>query len=290
MMRSFAALLAALALVGCAGNGSPSAGTERVVVLGGAVAETVHALGAADVLVGRDASVLHPAELQTLPSVGYYRQISAEGVLSLAPTLVLADPASGPEGALRQIEAAGVRVVRLPGGGSPEGVEVLIRAVADALGGAERADSLVTAFRARLAEAAALRPARPPRVVFVLGQGGSPLSLSGRGTHADAFIRLAGAENAFGHVAVGYKPMSAEGFVEAAPEVVFMLEGTADAVGGPERFARRPEVAATAAGTPGRILVLPNHALAFGPGLGDAVLDFARRLRALEADPPLAVR
>ena len=120
-----------------------------------------------------------------------------------------------------------------------------------------------------------------------LRQGGGTVSLSGTGTNADTFIRLAGGDNAFGEVE-GYKPMTSESLVDAAPAVIFMLERTAGAVGGAEAFAQRTDVAGTPAAQNGRIVVLPDAALNFGPSLGRFVLDFARTLHPSDSTEPAA--
>jgi iron complex transport system substrate-binding protein len=251
----------------------------RVLALGGSVAETVYALGADGLLVARDASSVYPEAVLALPSVGYFRQLGAEGVLSANPTLILADPNAGPESVLGQIEAAGVEVVRLPGGTSPDDAVAQILAVGEALDLDAEAAAVADSLRADLARADALveRSERRPSVLFALGQGGGTLSISGTGTNADTFIRLAGGENAFDEVE-GYKPMTAEALVDAAPEVIFMMARTADAISGIEAFAARPDVAGTPAAQNDRIVVLPDAALSFGPSLGQFVLDFARTL------------
>jgi iron complex transport system substrate-binding protein len=251
----------------------------RVLALGGSVAETVYALGADGLLVARDASSVYPEAVLALPSVGYFRQLGAEGVLSANPMLILADPNAGPESVLRQIEAAGVEIVRLPGGPTADDAVAQVLAVGDALGLERRAEAVADSLRANLARADALveRSERRPSVLFALGQGGGTLSIAGTGTNADTFIRLAGGENAFGTVE-GYKPMTPEALVDAAPEVIFMMERTADAIGGVEAFAARPDVAGTPAAQGDRIVVLPDAALSFGPSLGQFVLDFAQTL------------
>src|SRR5690606_9168720 len=126
-------------------------------------------------------------------------------------TLILADPNAGPGAVLNQIEAAGVEVVRLPGGTTADDAVAQIRAVAGALGRSEVGEVPVADLQARLAEAEALvdDDGARPRVLFVLGQGPGVVSLAGTGTQADTFIRLAGGENAFGAVE-GYKPMTPE--------------------------------------------------------------------------------
>ena len=61
-----------------------------MVTLGGSVTEIVYGLGQGARLVGDDQSSLYPPEARRLPSVGYYRAVPVEGVLSLKPDLVLA--------------------------------------------------------------------------------------------------------------------------------------------------------------------------------------------------------
>jgi iron complex transport system substrate-binding protein len=289
MRRFSVVVLAALILAGCAdpADAPPETGADaapadsmRIVALGGSVAETIFALGAEDRLIARDLSAVYPEAINAIPSIGYYRMIGAEGVLSTRPTLVLADPNAGPPTALEQIEQAGVTVTRLPGGPSPDSTAAQVRAIADALGLQDQGETLVDSMRAALAEAQQLlaQDAQRPRVLLVLDQEGrGRIMLAGRDTNADTFIRLAGGENAFGEVP-GYQPLAAEALIEAQPEVIIMLEQTAAQIGGPDAFRQRPEVAATPAAQNGRIIVLPNAALNFGPGLGRFVLDFAREL------------
>ena len=67
---------------------------QRVVSVGSALTEIVYALGAEKMLVGVDTTSLYPAAARSLPQVGYMRALSAEGVLSLKPTLVIATTAA----------------------------------------------------------------------------------------------------------------------------------------------------------------------------------------------------
>ena len=85
-----------------------SAASERWVVLGGDIAETLSALKADIDLVARDDTVLYPEPLTALPSVGYLRQLSAESVLSVQPDHILANQHAGPKEVLEQLDAVGV--------------------------------------------------------------------------------------------------------------------------------------------------------------------------------------
>src|SRR5690606_37605592 len=62
---------------------------QRWVSAGGALSEWVSALGGESKLVGVDTTSQHPASLKALPSIGYQRQLSAEGILSLRPQILV---------------------------------------------------------------------------------------------------------------------------------------------------------------------------------------------------------
>ncbi|MEU6357862.1 ABC transporter substrate-binding protein, partial [Streptomyces sp. NPDC047072] len=85
---------------------------SRILPLNGGVAEIVFTLGLGDRVVGRDITATF-AEAKKLPQVTKAHDVSAESVLSLRPTVVLADTDTGPKEAIDQIRDAGVPVVVL---------------------------------------------------------------------------------------------------------------------------------------------------------------------------------
>ncbi len=73
---------------------------SRILPLNGGVAEIVFTLGLGDRVVGRDITATF-AEAKNLPQVTKAHDVSAESVLSLRPTVVLADTDTGPKEATR---------------------------------------------------------------------------------------------------------------------------------------------------------------------------------------------
>ncbi len=266
-------LIIALALAATA-----EAAPERIVSLGGGVTATVHALGAPIVAV--DASSPRPTD--KTPVVGYYRQISAEGVLALRPDLIIGPDGMGPPAAVEQLRAAGVRVVQLPEAKSIPGAIERIEAVGKAV---ERpADALVAALKAKVEEARALQKdalqngKAKPRVLFVFVHGGAALQVAGGETAADAMIAAAGGENAVSGYD-GYRPLAAEALVLARPDVVLATPRSLAAAGGEAGLWKTPGMAATPAGQKKRLVVIDdNRLLGFGPDTGDAVLELTREL------------
>jgi len=252
----------------------------RVVIAGGDLTEIAFAIGAGERVVGVDATSTWPPEAETRADIGYFRQLSAEGVLSLAPDMLLAAPDAGPAIALERIAAAGVEIRTAPDLPGAEGIAPKIRFVGEALGRAapagalaERVDADLAAVRAKVA-----RLGSRPRVLFLLLlRGGAPV-VGGAGTEAEAIIRLAGGENA-GAAVEGYRPMTREAILAAQPDAILMMASRADAAGGIAEVLARPDIALTPAGRAGRAVVMPGMLLlGFGPRTPEAVSRLARAL------------
>jgi iron complex transport system substrate-binding protein len=262
------------------------AAARRVVAVGGALTETVYALGAQAELVGVDTTSLYPAEATRLPSVGYARALSAEGLLSLKPTLVLASGEAGPPVVLQQLQAAGVPLVTLDAGHRAEQVLARTRRVAELLGREAAGQALVAqlqqAWQAAQARVATLAgppgAGAAPRVLFVLSHAMNQVRIGGRDTAADAMIRYAGARNALAEVQ-GFKPLTPEAAIAAAPDVILATEQGLTAAGGVDGLLAAPGLAATPAGRARRVVALEAlFMLGFGPRLPQAVVQLAEQL------------
>ncbi len=281
-----ASLLVAFALAaGCqrggAAGGEASAGAERLVTVGGAVTETVFALGAGERVVGVDTSSIYPELVKKLPQLGYQRTLAAEGVIALRPTLVIASAEAGPPAALAQIRAAGVRLEVVPSEHSAEGAKNKVRAVARLLGREAAAEPIAAAIDRDVRAAGELIAAAPhrPKVLPVLVRGGQGAFVSGRGSAADAMVRLAGGENAAAAIE-GSKLLTAEAAVAAAPDLVLAPAAALAGAGGVAGLLALPGVAETPAGRARRVIVLDDLLLlGFGPRTGEAALELARKLR-----------
>src|SRR5215467_7383125 len=105
MKRSLAIAIAALPLFGCRfKNEEHGEHQQRIISLSKQYSEIIYALGAEKDLVAVDLSSTYPPQIKSLPTVGYHRALSAEGIVSVKPTLVLHDNNVGPEHVMRQLE------------------------------------------------------------------------------------------------------------------------------------------------------------------------------------------
>jgi iron complex transport system substrate-binding protein len=285
-------LLAAAAAVLLALAPPHAAAADRVVAAGGGVTEIVFALGAQDRLVGVDSTSQWPAAARALPQIGYVRQLAAEGVLSLRPDLLLVADEAGPPAALAQLEGAGVRVVRIADGYTPAAVLHRVAGIAAALDAEVQGEAVAAAIRADLAvvERAIAAGGARPAVLFLLGVGRGAPQASGRGTAADAMIRLAGGRNVIDAYA-GYRPLSPEHIAALDPPVILTTRESLEQLGGIDAVRSLPGIAATAAAAARRVIAFDAlYLLGFGPRLPQALRDLALAIDPARPVPPLPAR
>lgn len=254
---------------------------ERLISVDAAITEIIYALGEEGRLVGIDTTSRYPEATKALPTVGYKRALSAEGIVGLAPSAVLATDEAEPPEVLTQIERAGVPVRQLPDEPTVVGLYEKIRAVAELLGRDAAGAELIARIEADLARIAGPTDAEAarPRVLFLLHFGAGGGRGAGRETAADTVIRLAGGENVLHDAFTGYKPFSAEAALAAAPDVILMTEGYLEELGGIDAVLVRSGLAATPAGQARRVIGMDaSLLLGFGPRLGKAATSLARHL------------
>jgi len=253
---------------------------SRIVAIGGSVTEIVYALGEEGRLVGRDSTSVYPQEALKLPDTGYIRALSPEGVLSLNPDLILSLDGAGPPPALEALKAAGVRLVTIPEGFDRKAIVYKIDAVGAALGVEDKAKALAAKIEAGLdkAVASSATQAKKARVLFILSAPQGRIMAAGGRTQADGIIKMAGAENVLSEIE-GYKPVSDEAVIAAAPEVILMMTPRGDHSVSDETVLALPAITETPAGKAKRIVRMDGmYMLGFGPRTADAIVSLHEAL------------
>lgn len=265
---------------------------QRVVSVDGSVTEIIYALGQQHRLVGRDTTSTWPAETLALPDVGYMRQLSAEGLLSLRPDLILVTADAKPKSVLDQLQQAGVNIRVIPNSYSVDGVKNKIAAVADALGVVSDGDMLIQAFRNesdRVISRLTANRSDTVRAIFVMGVRNSSMMVAGNGSRADAFLELAGLTNPFSDSVENYQTVSAEALMQANPDLILTLENAEAMGGGRDKVLADPAISLTSAGRAGRVLAIDPRWLNFGPDLPKSLNVLLSNLMLPEKSVDLAV-
>lgn len=250
----------------------------RIVSLGGATTEILFALGLGDRVVARDLSSYFPAAARQKPNVGYYRAISAEGVLALAPDLVIASDGSGPREAMDVLSSASVKLVHLAELRSAGDIAARIRSIAQATGEAERGEALAAAVDADLKmlaeDVSRISPRR--RTLALLGSPTGGLMAAGSQSSGQLALTLAGAENAAAAIS-GWKPLTDEAAYGMAPDAIVLVSTQRPL--SPDDVARHAALSASPAAKEGRIASVDALGfVGFGPRAAHAAQAVARRI------------
>jgi len=245
---------------------SDSAG-QRVVSADGSLTETLYALGAGDLLVAVDTTSNYPPATEDLPRVGYLRALPFEGILAMAPDVLITSTEAAPEKTLTRLDQAGVEVVRLPRPKTPGQVLERTLEVGRIVGHEAEAERLVAAMDTRIRRVLESGSFAGHKVLFLMAAGSHGVMIAGRETAADDLLQILGADNAAPNV-LGYKPANREAVLASGADAIVVAE-TAP---GQFRIDDWPQLRALEAWQEGRYLVADSMMmLGFGPRLPEAL-------------------
>ena len=248
-------MVAVLVALFLASGAAQAQAPRRIVSLNGSMTEILFAIGAGDQVVGVDTSSIHPAAARKLPKVGYQRSISAEGVLSLKPDLIIGTGEAGPPPVLQQLRSSKVKLVLFEDKWTPESTYAKILFAGKHTGHEKEAAALVSKMKAAIASLT--RPSKEWRVLFIYARGPGMVQVSGTGTQAHSMIELAGAKNAVTGFQ-GFRPLTSEAMVGANPDVILIPTRALASIGGEDGLLRVPGIALTEAGKKRRIVAMDD--------------------------------
>ncbi|HTG31439.1 MAG TPA: ABC transporter substrate-binding protein [Thermoanaerobaculia bacterium] len=259
---------------------------ERIIVIGQQYNEIIWDLGAEKDIVGVDFSSTYPPAVKKVQTVGYHRALSAEGILSLKPTLIIHDGSVGPPQVMQQIASLKIPTKTFAAkNDSIDGTKALIREIGAYFHKAEKAEEICRKLDADLAKSleevkrytdrprvAVIHFGRASNIYLVVGSGGK-----GDGGGAGQMISWAG-----GQMAIDKKGMermaSPEVVAKANPDVILMSEFGYDRLGGSlDQIKALPGVATSDAAKNNRIYRVVEHDMMYlNPDSGANVARLAK--------------
>ncbi|GBQ09368.1 hemin ABC transporter substrate-binding protein [Komagataeibacter rhaeticus] len=262
----------------CRGRHVKIGPARRIASIGGTITETLYALGAQDRIIAVDITSTWPEQaLREKKSVGYMRALSAEGILSLRPDLILAMNDCGPPPVLDQLMASTVPVVFVDATPSEDAIVARTRFMASLLDARTAGARLCADISQHFDMLTQWRAAHPTtkRVLFIMRMSNNRPMVAGTGTAADAVIRLAGGSNPAAFE--GYKILDQEALIGLQPDAVLTMEQDAPQVRA--ALLGNAGFRLTPAGRNQAIIAMEGERLlGFGPRTPDAALELARRL------------
>lgn len=253
---------------------------SRVVIAGGSITEIFYLLGIEDRIVALDITSTYPEEAKNFPSVGYVRMLSAEGLLSMNPSIILGENDMGPPTVIEQVRETGVDLKIIPEEKSIQGIIEKIRCVASIMGVSSLAEDLINHeyiekySQIKQNKDKVLSKNISAMVIYSM-QGTSPI-VCGTGESGDAFLKLIGVKNAFSSFE-GWKPASAESIIANNPDYIIVTSRLLKRFSSIEELKNHPALSQTTAAQSDKIIAKDGMAMmGFGPRTLDCALEVSR--------------
>ncbi|MEI7485759.1 MAG: ABC transporter substrate-binding protein [Ignavibacteriota bacterium] len=250
----------------------------RIVCVSKQLTEILFALGQGDKIVGIDISSTYPPETKNITTVGYHRMLSAEGIISLNPTVVFynggTDASIGPENVIKQLKEVGIPLKEYPGTPTIDSTKMLIRLIAKEFGAETKAEELCSKLDADMKKAqekALTYTAKPKVLVIHYGRASNNYFVMGNKGNQNNMIVWAGGVNAVD--TSGFKLLSSEVIVNSQPDIILATDFGYDRLGSEDKFVELPGISLTPAAKNHRIYRIEEHDLIYpGPRTGENVL------------------
>lgn len=259
--------------------------TDRIVPLTGSLSEIVFTLGFGKQVVARDITATFE-QAEKLPVVTRAHDVSAESVLSLKPTVVLADTTTGPSEAIDQIRDAGIPLVVVDPAKGLDDVGRRIDTVAEALGVPAAGTELKKRTESRIAAVQKTIPdhadGKKPRVAFLYLRGSASVYLlGGAESGASSLVEAAGAVDAGKTSGLNkdFTAITSEALAKAAPDAILLMSKGLDSVGGMDGLVKIPGIAETPAGMDRRVVSIDDGVLLnYGPRTDRVLAEIVEQL------------
>jgi len=256
-------------------NTDAKPGKQRIVSISKQLTEIIFAVGGDSSLVGVDISSTYPEAAKKITTVGYHRALSAEGIISLNPSVVWHDGNIAPQQVIDQIKKVGIPMREFHGGSTIDSTKMLILEVAREFHNEERGKQInekLDADMAKLDSARKMYTDRPKVLIIHFGQAANKYFVLNRKGIPNQMLEWAGAENA-ADTAQRWRDLSAEVIAKSQPDVILATDFGYDLQGSLDKFKKLPGIALSPAAKNNRIYRIEEHDLVYlGPRTGENVM------------------
>ena len=253
---------------------------SRTVVAGGSITEIVYFLGQEDILTAVDITPNYPEEALQLPSIGYVRALSTEGILSLEPTLIMGENDMGPELVVDQIRTTGLDMRIIDDDYSLQSIKNKVFCIGEIIGMKEGSRRIFTEKLGQTYDS--LKTIQVSnindrkRIMVILNIDGTSPIVAGSETSGDGFIKMTGAVNAAGNFK-GWKPVGPESIIEMNPDAIIITERGMRNYKDVKEFIEKTSLTFTNAALNNKVITFDGmEMLGFGPRSLKAALDISK--------------
>ena len=261
-------------------NCSKAKDTSRIVVAGGSITEILFFLNESQNIVAVDTTSNYPEDAKNYPSIGYVRALSAEGVLSLNPTLIIGENDMGPENVLEQLKKTKIELRVLDEKNSITGIEDKILCIASIIGKNDNFNRNI-GFEKSVSKLKIISKANSKKnirgLVILMMQGTSPV-VAGRNTSGDDFLKMIGSKNTMSSFE-GWKPAGKESILLSNPNFILITKRATKNYGSLNSFLKESGIEMTEAARTQNVFSLDGMSfLGFGPRTISSGLEISNKI------------
>ena len=255
---------------------------SKIVVAGGSITEILYFIGEQNKIIGIDVTSNYPKETESIQSIGYVRNLSTEGVLSLNPTLILGENDMGPPMVVNQLRGVDVDLKIIPEDQTIEGIIEKILCIASIIGSGNKVDKIIRSDLLPIVDEINYLKNKSiiknKKVMLILSMTGVSPIVAGQGTSGDAFIKMVGAQNIFDSFE-GWKPVSEEAIIEKNPDFIIIPSRDVHKNSDVKSITTNPIFKNTKAGKENNFIFEDTMAmLGFGPRTIESALKVVKQL------------
>ena len=254
---------------------------SKIVVAGGSITEIVYFLGVEDKLVGVDITSNFPVEAKKLKSIGYLRNLSIEGILSLSPGLVLAEEDIGPPIIVNQLRKTSIDLRIIKEKNNLNGIRNKIMCISKILNTSLEDNKDYVELQKKLYRVRNLKKINSKKIkkilLILMMRGSSPV-VAGKNTSGQGFINMIGHENSMSDLN-GWKPVSSEEIIKKNPDYIIITKRAFKSFSSLDQFLSIPGISSTLAAKKKNIIVKDGMSmLGFGPRTINVALDIDKKI------------
>ena len=254
---------------------------SKIVVAGGSITEIVYFLGMEDKLVGVDITSNFPKEAKKLKSIGYLRNLSIEGILSLSPGLVLAEEDIGPPIIINQLRKTSIDLRIIKEKNNLNGIRNKIMCISKILNTSLDENEDFIELENKLHMVKKLKKINSEKIkkilLILMMRGASPV-VAGKNTSGQGFIDMIGHENSMNDLN-GWKPVSSEEIIKKNPDYIIITKRAFKNFSSLDQFLSIPGISSTLAAKKKNIIVKDGMSmLGFGPRTINVALDIDKKI------------
>ena len=249
-------------------NCNKAKNSNSIVVAGGSITEIIYFLNLQNKLVGVDVTSNYPLTAKKLPSIGYIRNLSIEGLLSLKPNLILAEESIGPPIIVKQLNKTSVEFRIIKNNYTIDGINEKFLCISKILDVNINNNIDYKKFVNNVKKLKSFvknnNKEKKDILLILMMKGTSPI-IAGKNTSGHGFIKMIGQNNSMDKVS-GWKPVSAEEILIANPNYIIITKRALKDFISIEKFLKLPGISSTKAAKNKNVFIKDGMSLlGYGP-------------------------